>query len=178
METKPYAPGQHGVSRRRSKQSEYGSQLREKQKVKRMYGVQEKQFRLTFNKAARQKGKAGANLLILLERRLDNIVYRMGFARSLAEARQMVKHSHITINGKKCNIPSALVKVEDIIAVKEKSRNVAFIKESMESAERKGLPGWLSVDPKALSGRVVAFPKREEITIPIQEQFIVELYSR
>jgi small subunit ribosomal protein S4 len=178
METKPHVPGQHGVSRRRSKQSEYGLQLREKQKVKRLYGVQEKQFRLTFAKAASQKGKTGANLLILLERRLDNIVYRMGFARSLAEARQLVKHSHILVNGKKNNIPSALVKVEDVVSVRERSQSIAFIKESIEASERKGLPGWLHIDPNAFSGRVVAFPQRDQITIPIQEQFIVELYSR
>jgi len=178
METKPYVPGQHGVGRRRRKTSEYGLQLREKQKVRRLYGVQEKQFRLIFSKAASQKGKTGANLLILLERRLDNIVYRMGFARSLAEARQLVKHSHIRVNGKKNNIPSALVKVEDVVAVRERSKNIAFIRESLESADRKGLPSWLSVDAKVYSGRVVAFPKRDQITIPIQEQFIVELYSR
>lgn len=178
METKPYVPGQHGVARRRGKQSEYGLQLREKQKVRRMYGVQEKQFRTTFKKAARKKGKTGSNLLIMLERRLDNIVYRMGFARSLAEARQLVKHSHITVNGKKNNIPSALVKIEDEISVKEKSRNIAFIKESFESASRKGIPSWLSVEPDKFTGKVVAFPKRDQITIPIQEQLIVELYSR
>lgn len=178
METKPYVPGQHGVGRRRGKQSEYGLQLREKQKVRRMYGVQEQQFRTTFKKAARKKGKTGSNLLIMLERRLDNIVYRMGFARSLAEARQLVKHSHITVNGKKNNIPSALVKIEDVISVKEKSRNIAFIKESFESASRKGIPSWLSVEPDKFIGKVVAFPKRDQITIPIQEQLIVELYSR
>ena len=178
METKPYVPGQHGVNRRRSKHSEYGLQLREKQKVRRLYGVQEKQFRLTFKKAAAKKGKTGTNLLILLERRLDNIVYRMGFARSLAEARQLVKHSHILVNGKKNNIPSALVKVEDVVSVKERSRNIALIKESIESATRKGMPSWLSVDADNFSGRVVAFPKRDQITIPIQEQLIVELYSR
>jgi small subunit ribosomal protein S4 len=116
--------------------------------------------------------------LILLERRLDNIVYRMGFARSLAEARQLVKHSHILVNGKKNNIPSALVKVEDVISVREKSRKIAFIKESFDSAARKGIPAWLSVDADSFSGRVVAFPKRDQITIPIQEQLIVELYSR
>jgi small subunit ribosomal protein S4 len=152
--------------------------LREKQKVRRLYGVQEKQFRLAFKKAARKKGKTGTNLLILLERRLDNIVYRMGFARSLAEARQLVKHSHIMVNGKRCNIPSALVKVEDVISVREKSKNVSFIKEACDSATRKGVPAWLSVDVDTFSGRVVAFPKRDEITIPIQEQLIVELYSR
>ena len=171
-------PGQHGSGRRRSKQSEYGIQLREKQKVKRLYGILEKQFRLIYAKAARQKGKAGENLLVLLERRLDNIVYRMGFSRSLAEARQLVKHSHVRLNGKKCNIPSALVKIEDVISIREKSKNVAFIKESCDFASRKGIPGWLSVDQDKFSGKVVAFPKREEIAIPIQEQLIVELYSR
>jgi small subunit ribosomal protein S4 len=178
VDTKPYVPGQHGVNRRRSKQSEYGLQLREKQKVRRLYGVQEKQFRLTFKKAASKKGKTGSNLLILLERRLDNIVYRMGFARSLAEARQLVKHSHILINGKKNNIPSALVKVDDVISVRERSKNISFIKESFDSATRKGIASWLSVDPETFSGKVVAFPKRDQITIPIQEQLIVELYSR
>lgn len=178
VDTKPYVPGQHGAGRRRSKQSEYGLQLREKQKVRRLYGVQEKQFRLTFQKAARQKGKTGTNLLILLERRLDNIVFRMGFARSLAEARQLVKHSHILVNGKKCNIPSALVKVDDVISVREKSKNIAFIKESFDAANRKGIASWLNVEQDAFSGKVVAFPKRDQITIPIQEQLIVELYSR
>ena len=178
METKPYVPGQHGVGRRRGKQSEYGLQLREKQKVKRLYGVQEKQFRITFSKAAAKKGKTGTNLLIMLERRLDNIVFRMGFGRSLAEARQLVKHSHVLVNGKKQNVPSALIKVEDTIAVKEKSKNIAFIHESFESANRKGRPAWLSVDQKTYSGRVVAFPERDQISIPIQEQLIVELYSR
>lgn len=178
IDTKPYVPGQHGANRRRSKQSEYGLQLREKQKVRRLYGIQEKQFQLIFKRAARKKGKTGSNLLILLERRLDNIVYRMGFARSLAEARQLVKHSHILVNGKKNNIPSALVKVEDVISLKEQSKAITFIKESFESATRKGIASWLSVDAGAFSGRVVAFPKRDQITIPIQEQLIVELYSR
>ncbi len=178
MDTRGTPPGQHGSGRRRSKQSEYGIQLREKQKVKRLYGILEKQFRLTYAKAARQKGKTGENLLILLERRLDNIVYRMGFARSLAEARQLVKHSHIEINGKKCNIPSALVRIEDVVSVRAKSKNIAFIKESCEFASRKGILGWLSVDQDKFSGRVVAFPQRDQIAIPIQEQLIVELYSR
>lgn len=178
METKPNIPGQHGVSRRRSKQSEYGTQLREKQKVKRLYGVQEKQFRLTYDKASRKRGKTGSNLLILLERRLDNIVFRMGFARSLSEARQLVKHSHILVNGKKHNIPSALVKVEDVVSIREKSQKIAFIRESLVSADRKGMPSWLSIDQDKFSGRVVALPTRDQITIPIQEQFIVELYSR
>ena len=178
METKAYVPGQHGTGRRRGKQSEYGMQLREKQKVKRLYGVQEKQFRITFSKAAAKRGKTGTNLLIMLERRLDNTVYRMGFARSLSEARQLVKHSHVLVNGRKQNIPSALIKIEDTISVREKSKKIAFIQESFESANRKGIPPWLSVDQKTYSGRIVAFPKRDQITIPIQEQLIVELYSR
>ena len=178
METKAYFPGQHGVSRRRNKQSEYGIQLREKQKVKRLYGVLEKQFRITYKNAAKKKGKTGENLLILLERRLDNIIYKMGFARSLAEARQLVNHSHVLVNDRKNNIPSALVKINDVISIREKSKNIAFIKESTEAAQRKGIPGWLSVDQNAFNGRVVAFPKRDQIAIPIQEQLIVELYSR
>lgn len=178
METKGYIPGQHGVVRRRMKQSEYGIQLREKQKVKRMYGLQEKQFHLTFQKAARQKGKTGTNLLSLLERRLDNTVYRMGFARSLAEARQLVNHSHIHLNGKKANIVSIIVRVNDQISIKEKSRNIPFIKEAFESANRKGIPSWLSVSQESFSGRLVALPQKDQIAIPIQEQLIVELYSR
>ncbi len=178
METKAYVPGQHGVSRRSGKQSEFGMQLREKQKVKRLYGLQEKQFRLTYNKAARKKGMTGSNLLVLLERRLDNIVYRMGFSRSLAEARQLVKHSHVEVNGRKLNIPSAVTKIEDVISIRGRSQKIAFIQESMESADRKGIPNWLSVDKKTFSGRVVAITKRDQIAFPIQEQLIVEHYSR
>jgi small subunit ribosomal protein S4 len=178
METRAYPPGQHGNGRRRGKQSEYGIQLREKQKVRRLYGILEKQFRLTYAKAAKKKGKTGENLLILLERRLDNIVYRMGFGRSLAEARQLVKHSHVLVNGKKCNIPSAAVKIEDVIEVRDKSKKIGFIKESCEFASRKGIPAWLSVDQEKLNGKVVALPTRDQISIPIQEQLIVELYSR
>lgn len=178
VDTKPYAPGQQGAARRRGKQSEYGNQLREKQKVKRLYGVLEKQFRLTYKKAARQKGKTGENLLIMLERRLDNVVLKMGFANSIAEARQLVKHTHILVNGRKNNIPSALIRIDDKIGIKEKSKKITKIQNSMESATRKGIPNWLSLDKDIFIGRVVAFPKREQITIPIQEQFIVELYSR
>ena len=179
VEKRPFAPGQHGPNARRAKMSEYGIQLREKQKVKRMYGLLEKQFRLTYEKASRKKGKAGENLLILLEQRLDNVVYRMGFARSLAEARQLVKHGHVEVKGRKCDIPSALVKKEDQISIRTKSLEIAYIKEASESAERKGLtPGWLSVDRSKLNGRMVDVPTRDQITIPIQEQLIVELYSR
>ena len=179
FEKRPFAPGQHGPNARRAKMSEYGIQLREKQKVKRLYGLLEKQFRLTYEKASRKKGKAGENLLIMLEQRLDNTIYRMGFARSLAEARQLVKHSHITLNGNKCNIPSAQVKQEDVIEVREKSKEIASIKESSEAANRKGLvPAWISVDYKKLTGKIVTNPTREQIVVPIQEQLIVELYSR
>ena len=179
IDKKPYAPGQHGPTARRAKNSEFGIQLREKQKVKRLYGLLEKQFRLTFEKAAARKGKTGENLLIMLEQRLDNTVYRMGFARSLAEARQLVKHSHIELNGRKCNIPSAQVTKDDTLSIREKSRTIHLIKEAVESSARKGLvPAWLSVDHNALSGKVVDEPKREQIVVPIQEQLIVELYSR
>lgn len=179
FEKRPFSPGQHGPTARRAKMSEYGIQLREKQKVKRLYGLLEKQFRLTYEKASRRKGKAGENLLIMLEQRLDNTIYRMGFARSLAEARQLVKHSHVLLNGKKCNIPSAQVLKEDQIEIRDKSKQIASIKEASEAANRKGLvPAWLSVDHKTLSGRVVANPTRDQIVVPIQEQLIVELYSR
>ena len=179
LDKKPYAPGQHGPTARRAKTSEFGIQLREKQKVKRLYGMLEKQFRLTYEKAASRRGKTGENLLIMLEQRLDNTVFRMGFARSLAEARQLVKHSHIEMNGRKCNIPSAQVGKNDVLCVREKSRAIALVKEASESAARKGLiPAWLSVDHNALSGKVVDEPKRDQIAVPIQEQLIVELYSR
>lgn len=179
IEKKPYAPGQHGPNARRAKHSEYGIQLREKQKVKRLYGLLEKQFRLTYERASRIKGKTGENLLVLLEQRLDNTVYRMGFARSLAEARQLVKHSHIQVNGRKCNIPSAQVKKNDVVSIREKSKAIALIAQASEAATRKGLvPAWLSVDHKGLEGKVVDNPTREQIAVPIQEQLIVELYSR
>ena len=178
VEKKPYAPGQHGPTARRSKHTEFGIQLRKKQKVKRMYGLLEKQFVLSYKKAAMKKGKTGENLLILLERRLDNVVYKMGFARSLSEARQLVKHSHVELNGKKNNIPSTQVKVEDIISIRQKSRNIAFISESLKSAARKGVPSWLGTGENEFSAKIVAYPSREEITVPIQEQLIVELYSR
>ncbi|PCI28424.1 MAG: 30S ribosomal protein S4 [SAR324 cluster bacterium] len=180
IEKRAYVPGQHGPNARRVKHSEYGIQLREKQKVKRIYGLLEKQFRLTFKKAERQKGKTGENLLVLLERRLDNVVLKMGFARSLAEARQLVKHSHVELNGKKANIPSALVNINDQISIRQKSRGMDKIKVSVESSTRKGVPAWVSLNDSDLEGKLVAYPKREEIAIaiPIQEQLIVELYSR
>jgi small subunit ribosomal protein S4 len=176
IDRRSYAPGQHGQSRK--KQSEYGLQLREKQKARRIYGVLEKQFRGYFTKADRQKGVTGDNLLRMLERRLDNVVYRMGFASSRPEARQLVKHSHFTINGKKVNIPSYLVRVGEEIAVREKSVSSDKFKELAELAAHKNPPAWLEVEPEALKGRVVALPNREDIELPLEEHLIVELYSR
>ncbi|WP_227764162.1 30S ribosomal protein S4 [Zhaonella formicivorans] len=176
VDRRAYAPGQHGQSRK--KQSEYGIQLREKQKARRIYGVLEKQFRNYFEKADRQKGVTGENLLRLLERRLDNVVYRLGFASSRPEARQLVRHAHFTVNGKKVNIPSYQVRVGDEIAVKEGSISLEKFKELAELAAHKTPPAWLEVDAKALRGRVVALPSREDIDIPVEEHLIVELYSK
>lgn len=178
IEKRNYPPGQHGISKRRTKSSEYGIQLREKQKVKRLYGLLEKQFKLTYKVAEKQKGKTGENLLILLERRLDNTIYRMGFARSRAEARQIVKHSHILLNNKKNNIPSTLVKVEDTITIREKSQKIPSIKDSLESSIRKGLPAWVEVNSELYSGKLLSLPTRDDIGSGIEEQLIVELYSR
>lgn len=177
FERRSYAPGQHG-QRRRMRVTDYGVQLREKQKVKRMYGLQEKQFRLYFKKAERQKGITGTNLLVLLERRLDNIVYRLGFASSRSQARQLVTHQHFLVNGAKVNIPSYLVKAGDEVKLKEKSQKVAIILESMETVARRGLPNWLELDKDNFAGVVKEFPIREDLTMPIQEQLIVELYSK
>lgn len=171
-----YIPGQHG--QRRSKISDYGIQLREKQKVKRMYGLLEKQFHSYFKKAARQRGIAGTNLLVLLERRLDNVVYRLGFANSRTQARLLVRHRHFTVNGKKLDIPSYLVKIGDVIEVKEKKRTKPLFIEAMDAVERRGIIKWLELDKEKFSGKVNAFPTREELTMPIQEQLIVELYSK
>lgn len=177
IEKRAYPPGAHGTNFRR-KVSEYGLQLREKQKVKRLYGVLEKQFRRLFAEASRRKGMTGENLLKLLECRLDNIVYRIGFAASRSEARQVVRHGHILLNGKKADIPSIQIKSGDVVAVREKSRGNAQIVSALEAALRKGTSSWLEVDAKSLSGKMTDEPKREELTLPIQEQLIVELYSR
>ena len=177
VEKRPYAPGVHGQGRRQ-KPSEYGLQLREKQKMKRTYGILEKQFHKYFDKADRQKGITGENLLILIERRLDNIVYRLGFASSRKEARQLVNHGHFTINGKKANIPSMLLKVGDIVQVREKSKSLDKFQELKEQAAYKTPPEWLSVDVDNLTGSVLAFPLREQIDTQVTEQLIVELYSR
>ena len=171
-----YPPGEHAW--RRSRFSEYGLQLREKQKVKRIYGVLEKQFRGYYAKADRQKGITGTNLLLLLESRLDNTIYRMGFASSRNQARQLVKHNHFLVNGRKVNIPSYLVKPGDVIDVKEKSRKVPQILEAMETVVRRGVPAWMEVDRDNFRGSMKSLPSREELTMPVQEQLIVELYSK
>jgi len=172
-----YAPGLHG-QRRRTKLSEYGLQLREKQKVKRTYGLMESQFRSYFQKAARAQGVTGINLLVLLERRLDNVVYRMGFADSRAQARQLVRHGHMRVNGHKVNIPSFLIKQGDTVEPRQKSRNLDVIQGNMEHIAQKQIPEWLHVDATAMRGIVQTLPSREDITMPIQEQLIVELYSK
>jgi small subunit ribosomal protein S4 len=176
LDRREYPPGQHGQSRK--KFSDYDIQLREKQKVKRIYGVMEKQFRGYFEEASRQKGITGENLLLILERRLDNMVYRMGFASSRDEARQLIRHNHFQVNGKKVNIPSYLIKTGDVIDLKEKSRKITKILESLEGVSRRGVPRWLEIDKDNLRGKVVALPEREELTMPIKEQLIVELYSK
>ncbi len=177
FERRAFGPGQHGQSRFR-KMSDYAVQLREKQKVKSMYGMLEKQFRLTFKKAERQKGVTGENLLILLERRLDNAVFRAGFASSRNQARQLVRHKHILVNDKKVNIPSFLVTENDVITVKEKSRANTLINENLEAVARRGVPSWIELDNDNYKATVKALPNREELTMPIQEQLIVELYSK
>ena len=169
-------PGQHGLSRK--KLTEYGTQLREKQKTKRIYGMHEGQFRLTFNRAERQKGAAGENFLILLERRLDNVVYRLGFANSRREARQLVRHNHYTLNGHKANIPSMMVKPGDVVRVKTKSGDSPKFREIRELAMGKTVPPWLEMDAENMVGKVVSMPHRDDIDIPVQEHLIVELYSR
>jgi len=177
FERRSYSPGQHGQNRFR-KVSNYAIQLREKQKVKHMYGMLEKQFRRYFHMADQAKGVTGENLLIMLERRLDNTVYRLGFASSRDQARQLIRHNHFTVNGKKINIPSYFVKVGDVITLKEKSRSNEMIKDNLEGAARRGVPSWIELDTNNFQGTVKAMPNREEITLPIQEQLIVELYSK
>jgi small subunit ribosomal protein S4 len=176
IERRHYPPGQHG--QRRTKLSDYGLQLREKQRVKRIYGVMEKQFRGYFEKAERQKGVTGTNLLIFLERRLDNIVYRLGFANSRAQARQLVRHNQVQVNGRKVNLPSYLVKMGDTVQVTEKGRKLPLIQDALEAVARRGTPAWLELNKEEAQGRVIMFPGREDITMPIQEHLIVELYSK
>jgi len=176
IDRRPYPPGQRSKFRREF--SEYGNQLREKQKVKRIYGVLERQFRNYFKMAEAKKGITGENLLILLERRLDSVIYRLGFANSRNEARQLVKHSHFLINDKKVNVPSYLIKPGDVIRLREKSKNVSRILEALESVARRGIPPWLELDKTNLRGTIRGLPSREDLTMPIQEQLIVELYSK
>lgn len=172
-----YPPGQHGQGRRR-KVSDYGIQLREKQKVKRMYGLSEKQFRLFFKRADRQKGITGTNLLVLLERRLDNVVYRLGFVNSRAQGRHFVLHNHFLVNGERVNIPSYQIGVDDVVEVGEKSRKIKSIEDALEAVVRRGLPQWLDLEKDNYKGVIKSFPVREDISMPIQEQLIVELYSK
>ncbi|MBU4258558.1 MAG: 30S ribosomal protein S4 [Proteobacteria bacterium] len=177
FDRRSYPPGKHG-QRRGRKNSDYAIQLREKQKVKRMYGLSEKQFRLFFKRSDRQKGITGTNLLVLLERRLDNVVYRLGLVNSRNQGRQLVKHSHFLINGKKVNIPSYTIKMGDVIEIREKSRNMQVIKDSLDAVVRRGIPQWLDLEKESLKGMVKGYPVREDLTMPIQEQLIVELYSK
>lgn len=175
MNKRPYAPGMHGQGRK--KVSNYGTQLREKQKVKRIYGVLETQFRNTYEKAENMQGKTGENLLSLLERRLDNVVYKMGLGASRKEARQLVRHGHFTLNGHKANIPSMLVSIGDEIVVKETSKTSPKMKSLVENFTRV-VPNWLNVDIEKMQGKVVALPTREDIDLEIEEHLIVELYSK
>lgn len=176
FDRRPYPPGQHG--QRRAKFTEYGIRLREKQKVRRIYGVLERQFRTYFEKADATKGVTGEQLLGLLERRLDSVAYRLGFAWTRADARQLVRHKHVQVNGRTVNIPSYLVKPGDKISIREKSKNKVRVQSALEGVDRRGVPEWLELDKETLTGTVKTMPNREEITLPIQEQLIVEFYSR
>jgi small subunit ribosomal protein S4 len=176
VERRNYPPGQHGQGR--SKFSDYGLQLREKQKIRRMYGLVEKQFKTYFKEAERQKGVTGSNFLVLLERRLDNAVYRLGFANSRNQARQLVRHNHFLVNGRKVNIPSYLLRPGDKVTVREKSRQASAINDALDAMPRRGLPPWLEVDKSNYEGIFKAFPTREEMNLPVQEQMVVEFYSK
>ena len=175
-ERRPYAPGQHG--RIRKKMSDYAVMLREKQKTRRMYGILEEQFRDYFQRADMKKGVTGENLLSFLERRMDNVIYRLGFANSRNQARQLVRHGIFTLNGRRVNIPSLQVKVGDVIEVRERNRQSPIIQEAQQVIARRGCPAWLEVDGEKLKGKVNALPTREDVQFPINEQLIVELYSK
>jgi small subunit ribosomal protein S4 len=177
FERRPYPPGMHGQGRG-GKFSDYQLQLREKQKVKRLYGVLERQFRRYYEAAEKQKGITGSNLLTMLECRVDNTVYRMGFASSRNQARQLIKHNHFLVNDKKVNIPSYQLKVGDVIEVRENKRKVPIVLEAMETVVRRGFPNWIEVDKDNFKGTLKALPSRGDLTIPIQENLIVELYSK
>ena len=176
VERRNYPPGQHGQGRQKS--SNYGLQLREKQKARRIFGVLEGQFRNYFKRAERKSGITGENLLCMLETRFDNIAYRLGFAPSRNAARQLIRHGHLKINGRKVNIPTYQLKQGDIIELREKSKKIEWIKEAMESAVHRGVPQWLEITPEKFMGTIKSLPTREDITLPIQEQLIVELYSK
>lgn len=176
FERRKYPPGQHGQNR--GKLSDYGLQLREKQKVKKIYGVMERQFKTYFEKATKMKGVTGENLLKLLERRLDNVVYRMGFAINRRQARQLVRHGIFMINGRKVDIPSYLVKPGDIISIIQASKELETIKENLALAEQRGFPAWVEVNIEEMEGKFVRIPERDEIQLPVQEQLIVEFYSK
>jgi small subunit ribosomal protein S4 len=178
VDRRAYVPGQHGQSRRPRKASDYQLQLREKQKIKRIYGMLEKQFRNLYHKAAQRPGVTGDNLMRMLECRLDNIVYRMGFAKSRAQARQLVGHGHVRVNGRKVDVPSYLVRAGDEVSLKDKTRANAYVLEALESVQGRGLPEWLDVEPANAVGRVTQLPLRDQIEQEVNEQLVVELYSR
>lgn len=177
IERRSYPPGQHGQSRR-ARVTDYGTQLREKQKLRRVYGMQERQFLGTFQVADRRAGITGENLLSLLERRLDNVVYRLGFASSRKQARQVVNHGHVLVNGRKTDISSFTTKVGDVVTIKEKSRQIPVIQSALEAAEGRGVPNWLELDSAAFQGSVRALPSKQDIEVLVNEQIVVELYSR
>ncbi len=176
VENRPFPPGQHG--QRRTRLSDYALQLREKQKLRRIYGVLERQFRSYYKEAARRKGSTGENLLQLLESRLDNVVYRMGFSASRTEARQLVRHNAILVNGRKLNIPAAQVRPNDVISLSEKARNQSRVQAAMELAQQRGIADWVQVDPKKMEGVFKNVPERSDLPSDIQEQLVVELYSK
>ena len=178
LEKRNYPPGQHGLARKRKKVSEYGTQLSEKQKAKYTYGLLEKQFARTYDQAARMGGITGENLLAILETRLDNVVYRLGFAMSRAEARQLVTHGHFTVDGRKVNIPSFLVKPGMVITLKDSSKSLDKIKANVEANASRPAPKWLDYDANSMVGKVVAMPARDDIDLPVEEHLIVELYSK
>ena len=177
IERRSYPPGQHGQSRR-TRPTEYGTQLREKQKLRRVYGMQERQFLKTYHMAVRRKGVTGEHLLSLLERRLDNVVYRLGFAASRGQARQLVNHGHLLVNGRKVTIPSMSINVGDSVEVREKSRQLVPVQAALEVAEGRGVPNWLDMEPNLFKGTVQALPTKEDIDVLVNEQVVVELYSR
>ncbi len=177
IERRGYPPGQHG-QRRGRRALAYGQQLREKQKLKRIYGLLERQFRSYFKEADRRKGITGDQLVVMLERRLDNVVYSLGFASSRAQARQLVRHGHILVDGRKTTVPSYQMREGQVVAIKEASRKNGFIRASVETARGRGVPDWLELDPDDFSGRIAALPTRDDVKLPVELQLIVELYSR